>query len=277
MAATATDEWIENRPSRGLRGVDLRELWRYRELAGFLALRDLKVRYKQAIFGAAWAIVQPLAGVAVFTLVFRRLAHVPSAGVAYPLFSFVGLVVWMYLSTSVTRATQSLVNNSALVTKVYFPRLVVPIGAVLPGLLDLIVGMCALVVLIPIFGAQVTWGMLTVPLWILALVAVALGAGTWLGTLNVKYRDVNQAISLLVQLWLFISPIAYASSSVPARWRLVYFLNPMSGVVEGFRWSLLGTPWPGAGLWVSLAVTLLTLVGGVLYFQAVERRFADVI
>jgi lipopolysaccharide transport system permease protein len=183
----------------------------------------------------------------------------------------------MYLSTSVTRATQSLVNNSALVTKVYFPRLVVPIGAVLPGLLDLIVGMCALVVLIPIFGAQVTWGMLTVPLWILALVAVALGAGTWLGTLNVKYRDVNQAISLLVQLWLFLSPIAYASGSVPERWRLVYFLNPMSGVVEGFRWSLLGTPWPGAGLWVSLAVTLLALVGGVLYFQAVERRFADVI
>jgi lipopolysaccharide transport system permease protein len=269
--------WVENRPSKGLRWPDVRELWEFRELAAFLALRDFKVRYKQAIFGAAWAILQPLAGVVVFTIVFHRFANVPSEGIAYPLFSFVGLSVWSYASGSATKATQSLVNNSALVTKVYFPRLLAPIASVLPGVADFVLSLLALLVLLPVYHTSPTLGLLTSPLWLLAMVVATLGIGLWLGTLNVTYRDINQAITLLVQLWMFVSPVAYPASAVPGRWRVLYFLNPMAGVIEGFRWSLIGAPWPGAVVFVSLASAVAILVTGVLLFERTERRFADVI
>jgi ABC-type polysaccharide/polyol phosphate export permease len=276
-SAAQSTQWIENRPTRGLRWPDLGELWQYRELAGFLALRDLKVRYKQAVFGAAWAIFQPVVGAVVFTIVFRRFANVPSDGIPYPLFVFVGLSVWAYASSGVTRATQSLIANSALVTKVYFPRLLAPAAAVLPGLIDLVLSLVILGLLMPLYRTPPTWAILTAPLWLVALVAATLGIGVLLGTLNVSYRDVNQGIALLVQLWMFVSPVAYPSSVVPSAWRVAYFLNPMAGVVEGFRWALVGTPWPGPAIFISIGTTLLLLVAGIGYFQRMERRFADVI
>jgi lipopolysaccharide transport system permease protein len=269
--------WIENRPSRGLRGLGLRELWEYRELAGFLALRDLKVRYKQAAFGAAWAVLQPLVGVVVFTLVFRRLAKVPSDGIPYPVFAFLGLAVWAYVSSGVTKAAQSLVSNSALVTKVYFPRVLAPLASVLPGLLDLALSLLVLGLLMLVYGVAPTWAIATLPLWLVALVGTTLSVGLWLAALNVQYRDVNHAVTLLVQLWLFVSPVAYPSSLVPEAWRPLYALNPVAGLLDGFRWAVLGAPWRGTAHFVSLAVTAALLIGGVLYFQRVERRFADVI
>lgn len=270
-------EWIENRPTRGLRWPDLGELWRHRELAAFLALRDLKVRYKQAVFGVAWAVLQPLAGVAVFTVVFRRFAKVPSDGIPYPLFALVGLAVWSYASGSVTKATQSLVNNSALVTKVYFPRLLAPVAAILPALVDLLFSLLPLVVFLAAFHVHPTWAIVTFPLWLLLMLATVLGIGLWLGTLNVSYRDINQAIALLIQLWMFVTPVAYPSSVVPAHWRALYFANPMAGVVEGSRWALVGAPWPGNDVFVSVSAAIVLLVTGIAFFQHVERRFADVI
>ncbi len=272
-----TVPWVENRPSPRLRSVDLRELWAYRELAGFLALRDLRVRYKQAAFGVAWAIFQPLAGVVVFTIVFRRLASVASDGIPYPVFAFVGLTVWAYASSSVTKATQSLVSNAALVTKVYFPRVVVPLAAVLPGLLDFAVALPVLGILWAVYGVTPTWALLTLPLWVTAVVVVAFAVGLLLSALNVRYRDVSQAITLFIQLWLFLSPVAYPSSSVPAGWRPLYALNPMSGVIDGFRWALVGGPAPGPWLLLSGLVTVVLLATGVVYFQRTERQFADVI
>src|SRR5215218_6360154 len=269
--------WIENRPSRGLRGLDLRELWHYRELAGFMALRDLKVRYKQAAFGAAWAVLQPLVGVVVFTMVFRRLAKVPSDGIPYPVFAFLGLAVWAYVSSGVTKASQSLVSNSPLVTKVYFPRVLAPLASVLPGLLDLALSLVVLGVLMLVYHVTPSWAMLTLPLWLVALVAVTLSVGLWLAALNVQYRDVNHGVTLLVQLWLFVSPVAYPSSLVPQAWQSLYAMNPVAGLLDGFRWAILGTPWPGSDMVISLGVTAALLTSGVLYFQRVERRFADVI
>ncbi len=270
-------QMIENRPSRGIRGLDPKELWHYRELAGFLALRDLKARYKQAAFGVAWAVFQPLAGVVVFTIVFRRIADVPSDGLPYPLFAFIGLSVWTYLSTTVTKTTQSLVGNAALVTKVYFPRLVVPLAALLPGLVDLALSFVVLAVLLLVYGVAPTWAILSLPLWLAALVATALGFGVWFAAVNVLYRDVNHAVGLFVQLWLFLSPVAYPSSTVTGPARLIYAVNPMSGIIDGFRWALAGGPAPGRTLLLSLATTAVMALGGVAYFQRIERRFADVI
>lgn len=277
MSSGAQLEWIENRPSKGFRPLHARILWAYRELAIFLALRDIKVRYKQAAFGAGWAVLQPLAGAAVFTFVFQRLAGMPSDGLPYPLFAYVGVSLWTYFSGAVTKATQSLVQNAPLVSKVYFPRLIAPAAAVLPGMLDLLVALALLVVLIPVYGAFGGWAALTTPLWLAQLLVAALGAGLGLGALNVSYRDVNHGVTLLVQLWLFVSPVAYPSSQVPERWQLLYFVNPVAGPIEASRWALLGGPWPGAGVYVSLASTVIILVGGVLYFLRMERRFADVI
>jgi lipopolysaccharide transport system permease protein len=277
MAWTPPPDWIENRPSKGFRPLDLPELWAYRELGVFLALRDLKVRYKQAILGAGWAVLQPLAAAAVFTVVFSRLAGMPSDGLPYPLFAFVGVSVWTYFAGAVMKATQVLVQNTALVSKVYFPRLIAPIASVLPGLLDLLISLSLLVVLLPLYSASIGWTALATPLWFVPLVAAALGVGLWLGTLNVSYRDVNQGVTLLIQLWLFVSPVVYSSSQVPERWRPIYFLNPVAGPIEGFRWSLLGGSWPGPEVFVSIATAVVVLVGGVLYFLRMERRFADVI
>ncbi len=273
----ASSRWVENRPARGLRRIDVHELWAYRELAGFLALRDLKVRYKQAVFGVAWAIVQPLATVAVFTIVFNRLASVQSEGIPYPVFALAGLTLWTYVSNGVNRATLSLVGNPALVTKVYFPRILAPIAAVLPALVDLAISLVLLGILIPVYGATLSGALITLPIWVVGATATAMGAGLIFGTLNVRYRDVNQGIAFFVQLWLFLSPVAYASSSVPERWRILYSLNPMVGWIDGLRWAVLGAPWPGLRLLVSGLSALVVCALGVAYFQTAERQFADVI
>jgi lipopolysaccharide transport system permease protein len=277
QAISPSHGWIENRATSGWRGVDLAELWAYRELAAFLAIRDLKVRYKQAAFGAAWALIQPLAGVIVFTLVFRQLAGMASDGVPYPLFAFAGLALWNYVASSVTRSTQSLVNHSPLVTKVYFPRVLAPVAAVLPGLVDLGIALLVLLALMPFFGVEPGLRMVTAPLWIGAAVMVALGVGVWLAALNVRFRDVNHAIALFVQLWLFLSPIAYPLSAVDPGWRLWYAVNPVVAVVEGFRWAVLGTSWDGLPIAVSLLSGAVLLLFGIAYFQRSERRFADII
>jgi ABC-type polysaccharide/polyol phosphate export permease len=210
-------------------------------------------------------------------VVFRRFAKVPSEGIPYPVFALAGLSVWSYASSGITKATQSLVGNSALVTKVYFPRLLAPIAATLPGLIDLGISLLALGAFMVAYGVAPTAALVTLPLWLVALMTVVLGSGLILGTLNVTYRDVNQGIALLVQLWLFVSPVAYPSSVVSPQWQPVYFLNPMAGVVEGFRWALIGAPWPGNVVFISLAVTALLVLAGIVYFERTERRFADVI
>jgi lipopolysaccharide transport system permease protein len=276
MTSPSRAEWVENASSSGLRLPRFRELWQYRELAARLAERDLKVRYKQAAFGAAWAVFQPLALTFVFTAVFTRFTRIETA-IPYPVFALSGLIGWTYISGAVAKTTQSLVGNSPLVTKVYFPRLLVPFAAVVPGLIDLGVSLLVLAGVMIAYDVHVTVPIVTLPFWIAAMVIVVLGIGLLLGTLNVRYRDVNHGVSLLLQLWVFLSPVAYPSSLVPQTWRPFYFLNPVAGVLEGFRWSLTGVAWPGSVVFISLAAALVLFIAGVVYFQSAERRFADVI
>jgi len=277
VTGDTTPAWTENRPTAGYGSIRLRELLAYRELAYFLALRDVKARYKQAAFGIAWAIVQPVAGVVLFTFVFRRLAGVPSDGIPYAVFALAGYLVWTYFSSTVTTAALSLVANADLVSKVYFPRLAAPVSALLPGLMNLLPGLVLLAALMAYTGVAPTPALLALPLCLVLLMATALGVGLLLATLNVRYRDVSSVIGTLVQLWLFASPVAYPSSLVSGGLRWAYALNPMAGVIDLFRWSLVGGPWPGAELLISGAVALLLLAGGLLYFGHAERRFADVI
>jgi len=270
-------QWIESRPTRGRRALRFGELWRYRELVTFLAVRDVKVRYKQAVFGGVWAIVQPLAGAAIFTVVFGQVADLPSDGIPYLVFTFAGFALWTYLSTSVNTARASLISNSSLITKVYFPRLAAPLASVLPALIDLGVALVVLAVLAYAAGVAPGIAVLTAPLFLVGTVVVAFGTGTLLAALTVQYRDLQQVFTILVQLWLFASPVAYSSSLIHDRWRWAYALNPMAGVLDGWRWSVLGGPPPGWELLVSAAVAGVLLVTGLLVFQRNERRFADVI
>jgi ABC-type polysaccharide/polyol phosphate export permease len=276
-ARRAKSEWIENRPTQGKRSLGLPELWASRELVGFLALRDLKGRYKQAVFGLAWGVVQPLAGMLVLTLVFRHLAHVPSDHLPYIPFVLVGYSFWSYVASTISGMTTSFVINAPLITKVYFPRLSIPIGALLPSLVDLAISMIVIAVSIVAYGVTPTVAILTLPLWILALMAVAFASGLLLGTLNVQYRDVGQVVGLLTQLWFFASPVAYPASLVHGRWLWAYELNPVVGVLNGARWSLLGGPAPGRTAVMSLIGGLALFVAAIWYFLANERRFADII
>jgi ABC-type polysaccharide/polyol phosphate export permease len=277
LAVEATERWTENRPSAGARALRLGELWSYRELVLFLALRDIKARYKQALFGVGWSVIQPVAGVLVLTLVFRRLAGVPSDDIPYPVFALLGFLLWSYFSGSLGNASASLVSNVSLVTKVYFARLVTPVAALLPGLVNLAIGLVLLAGLMAVYGRAPGWELAVFPLCLLGAMIVALGAGLLLATANVKYRDVAQVIGLLTQLWFLASPVAYPSSLVGEDWRWVYALNPMAGIIDSARWSLLDGPAPGAELAVSAAVGLALLGAGLLYFQRTERQFADVI
>jgi len=273
----ADGEWVEN-PQPGSRvAAQARELWRYRELVGFLALRDVQVRYKQAAFGVIWAVVQPLAGALALTFVFGRLGRLSSDGLPYLVFAFLGFSVWTYLATSVTVANVSLVSNSALVTKVYFPRLAAPLAAVLPALLDLLIALGITGVFMVYEGIAPGAALFALPLFLVLLMLLALGVGLLLATLNVKYRDAHFLAGLLVQVWFFLTPVAYATSLIPGRWRDLYVANPMVGVVDGVRWSVLGAPLDGAALGSAVLGTLLLLTAGVTYFLRSERRFADVI
>jgi lipopolysaccharide transport system permease protein len=266
------------RPARGWTSLDLRELWRYRELLAFLIWRDVKVRYKQTALGAAWAILQPVFSMVVFSLFFGRLAKVPSDGVPYPVFAYCALLPWQLFAYALAESSNSVVANERLITKIYFPRLVIPIAGVLAGLVDFAIAFSVLIVLMLHYGIAPTWTIATLPLFVLLAILSALAVGLWFSALNVQYRDVRYTVGFLTQIWLFLSPVAYPSSLVPERWRPLYGLNPMAGVVEGFRWALLGkTPAPGAMLAVSVMMVLLLLVGGLFYFRRMETSFADVI
>lgn len=266
------------RPASSWSSIGLKELWEYRELLYFLVWRDVKVRYKQTALGAAWAIIQPLMMMLVFSLFFGYLAKVSSDGIPYPIFTFCALLPWQLFSHALTESSNSLVANERLITKVYFPRLVVPIAAVLGGMVDFAIAFVILLVMMLYYGIVPTWAIITLPGFILLAIMTALGVGLWLSALNVQYRDVRYTIGFLIQFWLFATPVAYSSSIVPERWRPLYGLNPMAGVVEGFRWALLGkSEAPGALLAVSLVVVILTLVGGLYYFRKMEQEFADVV
>ncbi len=270
--------WTENRaPTRWLPRLELGELWRFRELALVLALRDLKVRYKQTVLGLAWAIIQPLVAVAIFTVVFGRLAGLPSDGVPYAVFVYSGLVLWSYFSGALDSVAQSLLQNSDLVTKTYFPALIAPLALALPGLVDLLASLAFVGVMMAVYGVAPGFALVLLPLWIVACFLVVLAAGVWLSALNVQYRDVRHTMTFLIQVWLFASPVVYASSLVEGAWRYVYALNPMVTVLDGFRWSLVGGPAPGPEALVSAAVVAVLLACGLVYFLRAERGFADLI
>jgi len=264
-------------PPSGWTSIGFRELWEYRELLYFLTLRDIKVRYKQTALGAAWAVIQPFFMMVVFSLFFGRLAGVKSDGIPYPIFTFCALLPWQLFAHALTESSNSLVANERLITKVYFPRLVVPLAATLGGLVDFAVAFVILLAMMLYYGIVPTWAIVTLPAFILLAVLTALAVGLWLSALNVKYRDVRYTINFLIQFWLFATPVAYPSSIVPERWRPLYGLNPMAGVVEGFRWALLGSKPPGAMLAVSVAVVIVLLIGGLYYFRRMEQEFADVV
>jgi lipopolysaccharide transport system permease protein len=265
-------------PAHGWNSLALRELWQYRELLYFLTWRDIKVRYKQTLLGAAWAVIQPFFMMVVFSLFFGWLARVPSDGIPYPVFTFSALLPWQLFSHALTESSNSVVGNQNLITKVYFPRLVIPIAAVLGGVVDFVIAFVLLSVMMLYYGIVPGWAIVTLPGFILLALLTALGVGLWLSALNAQYRDVRYTISFLVQIWLVATPVAYPSSLVPERWRGLYGLNPMAGVVEGFRWALLGkSEPPGLMLWVSIAVVVSLLVGGLYYFRRMEQEFADVV
>ncbi len=266
------------RPSTGWVSLRLKDLWEYRELLYFLVWRDIKVRYKQTVLGAAWAIIQPFFTMIVFSIFFGRLAGIPSDGVPYPIFAYCALLPWQLFSNAMAESGNSLVVNQNLITKVYFPRLVIPMAPVLAGLVDFGIAFLVLLGMMVYYGMAPTMAVVTLPLFILLAVATALAVGLWLSALNVQYRDVRYTIPFLTQFWLFVTPIAYPSSLVPEKWRVLYGLNPMAGVVEGFRWAMLGTAnAPGPMVAVSVAVVVALLVGGLYYFRRMEKTFADVV
>jgi lipopolysaccharide transport system permease protein len=265
-------------PSRGWTSLKLRELWDYRELLVFLVWRDIKVRYKQTLLGAGWAVIQPFLTMVVFSIVFGRLAGIPSDGVPYPIFVYTALVPWTYFANALSQASHSLTAHERMLTKVYFPRLILPLAAVLAGLLDLAIAFVVLLGMMLYYGIVPTAAILTLPLFVLLATLTALAAGLWLAAWNVQFRDVRYVTAFLIQFWLFATPVAYPSSLAPEPWRALYGLNPMAGVVEGFRWALLGqAQTPGALLAVSVVAVAGLLLGGLYYFRRLERTFADVV
>jgi lipopolysaccharide transport system permease protein len=276
--ASATEAVVRVQATRGWPSLRLRELWSYRELLYFLTWRDLKVRYKQTVLGATWAILQPLATMLIFTLFFGRLAGIPSDGIPYALFALSGLVLWTFFSTALVQAANSLVVSVKLVTKVYFPRLIVPTATVAAVVVDLLLAGAVLGVLMAAYGAVPPVQVFVAPAFVLLIVLTALGAGFWLAALNVQYRDVKHAVPFLTQFWLFASPIAYPASLLDEQWRTVYALNPVGGAVEGFRWAILGADnSPASMIAVSSVVTLALFASGVVYFRRMEKTFADVV
>ena len=269
---------VHIRASRGWASLDLGSIWAYRELLYFLVWRDIKVRYKQTALGASWAIIQPFFTMVVFSLFFGRLAGVPSDGVPYPIFAFTALVPWTFFAQGLTQSANSLVASQDLLRKVYFPRLVIPAAAVFSGLVDFAISFTVLLGMMAWYGIVPTPAALWIPLLLLLALVTALGVGLWFAALNVQYRDVAYVVPFVVQFWLFATPIAYPSSLLPEPWRLVYGINPMVGVVEGFRWALIGTDTaPGPVVAVSAVAALAILVGGAFYFRHAERSFADVV
>lgn len=265
-------------PSKSWVSLQLGEVWQYRELLYFLVWRDIKVRYKQTVLGAAWAIIQPLFTMLIFSLFFGRLAKMPSDGLPYPLFTFAALVPWTFFANGLNQSSNSLVASANLLKKVYFPRLVIPIATVLAGVVDFLLAFAVLLGLMAFYGTAPTINVVWTPLFLLLALVTSLGVGLWLSALNVKYRDVRLLVPFIVQVWMFSTPIVYPSSLLPGSWRTLYGLNPMVGVVEGFRWTLLGTNTaPGLMIVLSSIVALLILIGGAFYFRHMEKSFADIV
>jgi lipopolysaccharide transport system permease protein len=258
--------------------LNLGEIWSYRELLYLLIWREVKVRYKQTVLGLAWAIAQPLFTMIVFSVFFGHFAKMPSDGLPYPVFAYAALLPWQLFAFSLTESSGSVVANQRLITKVYFPRIIIPLATIGVGLVDFAVSLVILAAMLAYYGAAPHAGLWAVPAFILLAVATAFGVGLWLSALNVRYRDVRYTLAFLTQIWLLATPVAYSSTIVPARWRAIYALNPMVGVIEGFRWALFGVgDAPGVMVGVSAGVVATVLVTGLFYFRRMERTFADVI
>ena len=265
-------------PTKGWAPLRLKALWRYRELLYFLTWRDIKVRYKQTALGASWAVIQPLLTMVIFTVVFGHFARVPSDGVPYPIFSYCALLPWTFFAYAMGQSANSLVGNANLISKVYFPRLVIPIAASLAGLVDFAIAFVVLLGMMVFYHVIPTAAVVTLPLFLLLALAAALAVGIWLSALNVQYRDVRYTVPFLTQVWLYATPIAYPAGIIPGKWHLIFALNPMTGVVEGFRWAILGKGrLDGTSVAISSAVTLVALIAGLFYFRRMEQQFADVV
>jgi len=267
------------RPSTGLAALNLRDVWAYRELVWFMVWRDVKVRYKQTLLGMLWAVIQPVLTMIVFTFLFGRVAKVPTDGIPYPIFSYTALLPWGLFVTALNQGSRSLVAHNNMITKIYFPRLILPLSSVLAGLVDFAIAFLVLIVLMIIYGTRPAWSMIwTLPLFLVLAILTALGVALWLSAFNVRYRDVNHALPFIGQIWFFLTPVAYSASVVSEQWRLIYSLNPMAGVVNGFRWGLLGAgTGPDTALWISIVISFVILVTGLFYFRSMERTFADTI
>ncbi len=276
--APAKTPVITIRPSRGWAVLRLGDLWEYRELLYFLVWRDIKVRYKQTAIGAVWAVLQPITTMVIFTIIFSKFAKIPSDGIPYPVFAYAALLPWNLFATGLNRAITSLVANTYLISKVYFPRLIIPMAGTVVGAVDFAIAFLILVGMMAWFGITPPLGVLGLPVFVLLALLTAFAVGLWLSALNVKYRDVGHAVPFLLQFWMYASPVVYPASLIPERWRPLYYLNPMTGVIEGFRWALFGRPTPHFGLMaVSAAGVLFLLAGGIIYFSRTERTFADII
>jgi lipopolysaccharide transport system permease protein len=278
MKTTSEIPLVRIEPSRGWVSLRLHELWEFRELLYFLAWRDIKVRYKQTLLGAAWAILQPFFTMVIFSIFFGRLAQIPSDGMPYPIFSYAALVPWTFFANGLTQSSNSLVTGAQLIKKVYFPRLIVPVAAVLSGVVDFILAFIVLLGMMLYYGLMPTAHVVWLPAFLILALITSLGVGLWLSSLNVQYRDVRHAVPFITQFWLFATPIAYPSTLLSEPWRTLYGLNPMVGVVEGFRWALLGTATqPGTMVLVSCLMALAILIAGAFYFRRMEKTFADVV
>lgn len=265
-------------PKKGWIPIDFRELMHYRELLLFLTWRDILVRYKQTALGVMWAVIQPVVTMVIFSLIFGKFGKLPSAGVPYPVFTFTALLPWNLFASALTRSTASVVGSANMVKKIYFPRMLIPISSTLSPLVDFAISLLVLFVLMAWYHVPFGWGILLLPLLILITLFVALGVGFWLSALHVKYRDVGHAIPFVVQAWMYASPVAYAISLIPAKWQALYAFNPMVGVINGFRWAILGTGLlPRNTILLSLAVGLLILISGAFYFRRMEKTFSDVV
>lgn len=263
------------KPSKGWMPINLHELWEFRDLLYFFTWRDIKLRYKQTVLGFAWAIIQPFFAMVIFTLFFGNLAKMPSDGVPYPIFAYAALLPWTLFSESIIRSTNTMVMNSNIIKKVYFPRMALPISSVLSPVLDFTIAFVILILMMIYYGMMPTFNVIWLPIFLLLALTTSLGVGLWTSALNARYRDLQYVVPFMIQIWMFASPVVYAASMIPAQYQFLYGLNPMAGVIEGFRWSLLGTNAPGMVIIASVIVSIIILVSGAFYFRRMEKTFAD--
>jgi len=270
------------KPPKGLASLNLRDLWEYRELIYFLTWRDVKVRYKQTLLGFTWVILQPVINMVVFTILFGELLNVPTGGIPYPIFSFAALLPWTYFATSLTRSSTTLVGSANLISKVYFPRMVIPISGVISGFIDFGISFVILIVMMLVYKIIPTWNLLLLPILLILAMLTALGFGLWLSALNVRFRDINHLVPFIIEIWKYVTPVIYGSTLIPEKYRFILGLNPLTGVVEGFRWAILGGKYvetfnPGPLFALSIMIAFVVLISGIIFFRNTERTFADII